>query len=112
LAESCCPSGVHMPCSWLYLETRTASERFCDEPGHPYCPEHQREMDAMAQADKDWDEILATHRTVCEKLKEEQKLCVVCGRRPVHLDCPVHDDCVYCEVCCADDALNLRRPKA
>ena len=101
-----------MSCSWLYLESRTTPERFCGKPGHPYCPEHQREMDAMQQTDKDWDEILATHSAVCEEPKEEQKLCAVCNRRPVHTDCPVHPDCVYCAECCADDALNLRRPKA
>ena len=59
-------------CSALYLASRTTAQRFCDKPGHPYCPEHQREMDAMAQADKDWDEILATHRAVCEEPQEEQ----------------------------------------
>ena len=61
-----------MACSWLYLASRTSPERFCDKPGHPYCEEHQREMDAMEQANKDWDEILATHRAVCEDPKEEQ----------------------------------------
>jgi hypothetical protein len=61
-----------MPCSWLYLESRNTPERFCGKPGHPYCAEHQREMDAMAQADKDWDEILATHRAVCEEPKDEE----------------------------------------
>jgi hypothetical protein len=101
-----------MPCNWVYLESRTSPERFCGKPGHPYCEEHQREMDAMQQADKDWDEILATHEAVCEEPKEEQKLCAACGRRPVHTECPVHPDCVYCAECCADDALNLRRPKA
>jgi hypothetical protein len=95
-----------MSCSWLYLESRTLPERFCDKPGHPYCPEHQREMDAMAQTDKDWDAILATHRAVCEEPKEEQKLCAVCSRRPVQ------SDCVYCVECCADDALNLLGPQA
>ena len=102
-----------MPCGWLYLASRTTAERFCDKPGHPYCPDHQREMNAMQQTDKDWDEILATHRAISEEETEgEQQLCAVCGRRPVHTDCPVHPDCVYCEKCCADDALNLRRPKA
>jgi hypothetical protein len=64
-----------MPCSWLYREPRTLPERFCDKPGHPYCAEHQREMDAMEHADQDWVEILATHMAVCEEPKEEQKLC-------------------------------------
>ena len=61
-----------MPCSWLYLASRTTPERFCGKPGHPYCPEHQREIDAMEQSDKDWDEILATHEAVCEEPKEEK----------------------------------------
>ena len=101
-----------MACSWLYLASRTSPQRFCDKPGHPYCPEHQLEMDAMEQTDKNWDEIIATHEAVCEELEDERKLCAACNRRPVHNDCPVHPDCVYCHECCADDALNLRRPKA
>ena len=35
-----------MSCSWLYFESRTTPQRFCDRPGHPYCEEYQREMDA------------------------------------------------------------------
>ncbi len=101
-----------MPCRWVYLASRTSPQRFCDKPGYPYCPEHQREIDAMMQSDKDWDEILASLQAVCEELKEEQNLCAVCARRPVHTDCPVHDDCAYCEECCADDALNLRGTQA
>jgi len=60
---------------------------FADKPAHPYCPEHQREMDAMQQTDKDWDEILASHEAVCEEPREEQRLCAACNRRPVHTDC-------------------------
>ena len=100
-----------MPCSWLYLASRTSPERFCGKPGHPYCPEHQSEINAMEQSDKDWDEILASLQAVCEEPKEERKLCAACARRPVHTDCPVHEDCVYCEICCADDPLNLRGPQ-
>jgi hypothetical protein len=61
-----------MSCSWLYLASKNSPERFCIKPGHPYCPEHQREMDAMEQDDKNWDEILATHEAVCEEPKEEE----------------------------------------
>ena len=61
-----------MLCSWLYLASRTTPERFCGKPGHPYCPEHQREIDAMEQDDKNWDDILATHEAVCEELKGEE----------------------------------------
>lgn len=95
-----------MMCSWLYLASRTTPERFCGKPGHPYCEEHQREMEAMEQVDKDWDEILATHRAVCEEPEHEGQLCAACNRRPVR------DDCVYCEACCGDDALNLLGPQA
>ncbi len=94
-----------MTCSWLFLASRTTPERFCGKPGHLYCPEHQREIDAMEQTDKDWDEILATYRVVCEDPKEEQQLCAVCNRRPVH------DDCIYCEECCADDPLGILGPQ-
>ena len=93
------------------LESRTTPQRFGDKPGHPYCPEHQRQIDAMEQSDKDWDEILASLQAVCEEHQQEQKLCAVCGRRPVHTDCPVHDDCVYCKECCADDPLGILGPQ-
>ncbi len=95
-----------MSCSWLYLAFKNSPERFCARPGHPYCPEHQRKMDAMEQADKDWDEILATHRAVCQEPEREGQLCGVCNRRPAHTDC------AFCEECCADDALNLLGPQA
>jgi len=60
----------------------------------------------MEQGDQDWDEILATHRAVCDETTEEQMLCAMCNRRPVHTDC------AYCEECCSDDALNLLGPQA
>jgi len=61
-----------MACIWVLLGSRTTDERFCNKPGHPYCPDHQREMDAMAQADKDWDEVFASLKAVCEDPKEEK----------------------------------------
>jgi hypothetical protein len=39
-------------------------------------------MDAMQQADRDWDEILATHRAVCEEPQEEKQICAVCKPPP------------------------------
>lgn len=48
-------------------------ERFCGKPGHPYCPEHQREIDAMEQSDKDWNEILVSHQAVCEEPHKEER---------------------------------------
>jgi hypothetical protein len=91
-----------MSCRWLFF----ASPQFCGKPGHPYCAEHQCEIDAMKQAEEDWREILATHEALCEEpAEEEQKLCAMCNDRPVH------DDCVYCEVCCADDALGILGPQ-
>jgi hypothetical protein len=53
-----------MSCRWLYLASLDTHEHFCDERGHKYCPVHQREIDAMEQSDKDWDEILAMHEAV------------------------------------------------
>jgi hypothetical protein len=70
-----------MSCNWLYLESRTTPERFCGKPGHPYCPEHQREMDAMAQADKDWDEILASLQAVDDAKREQPRICSVSAKR-------------------------------
>lgn len=91
---------------WLYLAAKNSPEQFCTRPGHPYCAEHQREMDAMEQADGDWDEILATHKAVCDEPKEETQRCAVCNCRPVH------DDCVYCDQSCADDPLKFLGPPA
>lgn len=59
-----------MACRWVLLASRTTDERVCGRPGKPYCPEHQREIDAMEQADKDWDEISASFKGVCDKPKE------------------------------------------
>ena len=96
-----------MPCCWVYLASRTSPQRFCDKSGHPYCPEHQREIDFMEKSDKDWDEILASLQAVCEEPREVRRLCAVCNRSPVHTDCQVHHDCVYCEICCADGPLDI-----
>jgi hypothetical protein len=96
-----------MTCSWLFLASRTTPERFCEQPGNPYCPEHQREIDAMEQADNDWDEILAALSAVCEGPKEEElNLCGACNCRPIH------PDCIYCDDCCGDDVLNYLGPQA
>jgi hypothetical protein len=95
-----------MTCSWLYLASRTTPERFCGKPGHPYCPEHQREIDAMEQTDRDWDETLAALNAVCEEPREEERqLCAACNDRPTHRDC------IYCENCCCDDAWDILGPR-
>ncbi len=100
-----------MPCCWLYLASRTTPQRFCEKPGHPYCVEHQAEIDAMEKSDTYWDEILASLQAVCEEPEQpEGPLCAACGSRPVHTDCPVRTDCVCCEVCCADDPLGIVGP--
>jgi hypothetical protein len=52
LAGSCFRNGV-MSCRWVFSPFQTTIGRFCGKPGHPYCPEHRREMDAMEQADKE-----------------------------------------------------------
>ena len=94
-----------MPCCWLYLASRNSPKRFCDRPGHPYCVEHQAEIDAMEKSDKDWDEILATLRAVCEEPEQpEGPLCAACGSRPVH------EGSVYCDQCRADDPLGILGP--
>ena len=51
----------------------------CDKPGHPYCPEHQREMDVMERSDKDWNEILASHEAVCEEPKKKSNRLASCA---------------------------------
>jgi hypothetical protein len=80
-----------MSCRWLFLASRTAPERFCGLPGHPYCPEHQREMDYIHRLGEDWEEIEATHKAICEETWEDSQLCAACNGRPTHVDC------IYCE---------------
>jgi len=63
-----------VPCLWLYLASRNSPERFCGEPGHPYCPEHEAELAAIEQADRDWDEILATYKALCEEPKKRRRI--------------------------------------
>jgi len=51
-----------MTCNWLFLASRTAPERLCGGPGHPYCEEHQTEINYIRGLDNDWKEIEATHK--------------------------------------------------
>ncbi len=44
-------------CSWLYLASPTTEERLCGKPGHPYCEEHQREIEYLEQLDWEYQEI-------------------------------------------------------
>lgn len=63
-----------MACRWVLLASRTTEERLCGKPGEPYCPEHQGEIDAMEQPDKNWDEIFSSLDAVREESKEERRL--------------------------------------
>ena len=60
-----------MTCRWFFLAARTTPERFCGKPGHPYCPEHQLEMDNIHRLDEDFEEVEGTHKAVCEEPKKE-----------------------------------------
>lgn len=54
-------------CNWVHLpDKQNPNQRLCGNPGHPYCEEHQKEMDHIKQLDEDWKEIGATHIAVCE----------------------------------------------
>ena len=95
-----------MPCSWVYLASRNSPERFCDKPGHLFCEEHQREIDAMEKSDTYWEEILASLQAVCDEPEQpESPLCAACGSRPVH------EGSVYCDQCRTDDPLGLLEPQ-
>jgi hypothetical protein len=76
-----------MTCSWLFLASRTTPERFCGKPGHPYCLEHQADIDYIHRLDDDWKEIEATHKAVCAEPEDEYRLCGACNSRPTHVDC-------------------------
>jgi len=71
-AGNCCRRFA-MSCRWVYSPSRTTPQRFCGWPGHSYCAEHHRQLDAMEQADKDWDDMLATHEAVCEELRRKTR---------------------------------------
>ena len=90
-----------MSCLWRFLASRTTPERFRGKPGHPYCEEHRREIDAMEQTDRNWDEIFASFKALREEPEHEGPLCAVYNCRPVD------DGCSYCEKCCADHVLGL-----
>jgi hypothetical protein len=51
----------------MFDEIKTVSMRTVNGRHFVADEETIHEMEAMAQADKDWDEILATHRAVCDE---------------------------------------------
>jgi len=55
-----------MACVWVLLASQTTDERLCGKLGDPQCLEHRRELDAMKQADKNWDEMHAPLKAVCD----------------------------------------------
>jgi hypothetical protein len=95
-----------MTCCWLFLASRISEEHFCGEPGDPYCPEHTRLWDYIVSLDENFEDVEATHKVVCEEpMEEEQQFCAVC------ICGLVHDGCVYCDDCCADDPLGVLGPQ-
>lgn len=60
-------------CLWLYLGSKNSPEQLCGAEGHPYCEQHQLEIDAMEQSDKDWDEIFATYKALLAETKRRRK---------------------------------------
>jgi hypothetical protein len=55
-------------CNWVFLpDKQNPNQRPCGNPGHPYCAEHQAEMDYIHRLDDDWKEIEATHQAVCDE---------------------------------------------
>ena len=62
-----------MSCRWVYLPSTSTTGRFCGKPGHPYCPEHEAELAAMEQAEKDWGEILASYKALCDEPENEEQ---------------------------------------
>jgi hypothetical protein len=85
-----------MACVWVLLASRTTDERLCGKLGRPFCGEHQREIDAMEQTDKDWDEIFASFKALCDESEKEEPSCAACGSGPVH------EGCIYCDLCGAE----------
>jgi hypothetical protein len=93
--------------SLRFRAIKLRSSDFAAKPGHPYCLEHEREMDDIRRLDDDWEEIEATHRAVCgEPEEKEQEMCAACNCRPTHVDC------IYCEECFGDGALGVVGPQA
>lgn len=88
-------------------DKQNPNQRLCGRPGHPYCAEHQLELDYIHSVNQDFEEIERTHKAVCEEpTEEEQQFCVACNCHPVH------DSCIYCENCCGDDPLDFLGPQA
>ena len=54
-------------CNWVLLpDKQNPNQRLCGRPGHPYCEEHQAEMNYIRSLDNDWKESEATHEGVCD----------------------------------------------
>jgi hypothetical protein len=48
-------------CSWVLLpDIQNPNQRLCGNPGHPYCEEHQAEMNYIRSLDNDWREFETT----------------------------------------------------
>jgi hypothetical protein len=60
-----------MPCQWLYLASKNSPEHFCTNPGHPYCPDHEREMNLIHSVDDDWKAV--EHKPFCDEQKEDKE---------------------------------------
>jgi len=53
-----------MTCRWLFLASRTTEESFCGRPGHPYCEEHQQEIEYLEKLDWEYQEIERSWETI------------------------------------------------
>lgn len=69
-------------CRWVYLPSKHSPGRLCARRGHRYCSQHQRELNAMEQAGKNWDEILAMDRATIGEPRGKRRLFVIRKRRP------------------------------
>jgi hypothetical protein len=50
-------------CRWVHLpDKQNPNQRLCGRPGHPFCGEHQAEMNYIRSLDNDWKEGEATRK--------------------------------------------------
>ena len=51
-------------CMWLHLADSNSPEMFCQQEGHPYCPEHTKLLEHLRKHDEDFEIILETHEEI------------------------------------------------
>jgi hypothetical protein len=62
-------------CNWVLLpDKQNPNQHLCGRLGHPYCEEHQAEMDYIHRLGDDWNEVEATDKCEADNARENNSL--------------------------------------